>query len=151
MYKYVDGVSQGNKWITAAGKVSSGSIDVTDDYTHMQFRIRFKNGKTYDETFNVMVFDSKVSTNGEYEPYIEPVTTNIYLNEPLRKLEDVEDYIDFENQRVVRYIEEVDGVLTLLEEPKVEKIELPKLITFEGKTNVLSVDTTIEPSKIEAN
>lgn len=40
----------------------------------------------------------------EYEPYVEPITTNIYLNEPLRKIEDYADYIDFEKGKVVRKI-----------------------------------------------
>lgn len=39
----------------------------------------------------------------EYEPYYEPITTNIYLKEPLRKTLDYEgDYIDFKNSKVVR-------------------------------------------------
>lgn len=38
----------------------------------------------------------------EYEPYIEPTTTNIFLNEPLRRLGDYADYIDFKNNQVVR-------------------------------------------------
>lgn len=42
----------------------------------------------------------------EYEPYIEPITTNIYLDEPLRKIEDSVDYIDFSNKKVVRNIGE---------------------------------------------
>ena len=44
----------------------------------------------------------------EYEPYIEPVTTNIYLNEPLRKIGDYADYIDFENKKSVRNIKELN-------------------------------------------
>lgn len=40
----------------------------------------------------------------EYEPYVEPMTTNIYLDEPLKKIGDYVDYIDFENQKVVRRI-----------------------------------------------
>lgn len=36
----------------------------------------------------------------------EPVTTNIYLNEPLRKIGDYADYIDFESKKIVRSIEE---------------------------------------------
>jgi len=43
----------------------------------------------------------------EYEPYLEPIITNIYLDEPLRKLGDHADYIDFENQKVVRKIKEI--------------------------------------------
>lgn len=42
-----------------------------------------------------------------YEPYVEPITTNIYLNEPLRKVGDYADYIDFKNQKVVRQIKEI--------------------------------------------
>lgn len=40
----------------------------------------------------------------EYEPYVEPVITNIYLDEPLRKVGDYSDYIDFKNSKVVRNI-----------------------------------------------
>ena len=40
----------------------------------------------------------------KYEPYIEPITTNIYLNEPLRKIGDYADYVDFANNKVVRKI-----------------------------------------------
>lgn len=42
----------------------------------------------------------------EYVPYTEPITTNIYVNEPLRKVGDYADYIDFKNQKVVRNIKE---------------------------------------------
>ena len=38
----------------------------------------------------------------DYEPYHEPTTTNIYLDEPLRKVGDYADYIDFKNSIVVR-------------------------------------------------
>lgn len=38
-----------------------------------------------------------------YEPYFNQ-TTNIYLSEPLRKLGDLTDYIDFENQKVFRKV-----------------------------------------------
>lgn len=37
-----------------------------------------------------------------YEPYVEPITTNVYLNEPLQKIGDYADYIDFKNKKVVR-------------------------------------------------
>ena len=39
-----------------------------------------------------------------YEPYFEPMTTSIYLDEPLRKVGTYADYIDFENKKVVRNI-----------------------------------------------
>lgn len=47
-----------------------------------------------------------------YEPYVEPKTTNIYLNEPLRKIGDYADYIDFKNKKIVRYVKSItfDGI-----------------------------------------
>lgn len=40
----------------------------------------------------------------EYEPYRGIETTHIYLNEPLRKVGDYADYIDFKNQKVIRNV-----------------------------------------------
>jgi len=37
-----------------------------------------------------------------YEPYVEPITTNIFLDEPLCKLGDFTDYIDFKNNVIVK-------------------------------------------------
>lgn len=39
-----------------------------------------------------------------YEPYKEPIKTNVYLDEPLYKIGDYADYIDFMNGKVVRNI-----------------------------------------------
>ena len=50
----------------------------------------------------------EIGTETEYEEGIEPITTNIYLNEPLRKIGDYADYIDFKNQKVIRNIIKVD-------------------------------------------
>lgn len=52
------------------------------------------------------------TTATEYEPYHEPITTNIYLDEPLRKVDDYADYVDFENGKVVRHIayERIDTI-----------------------------------------
>lgn len=49
----------------------------------------------------------KGSEATEYEPYVEPVTTNIYLAEPLRAIDGYKDYIDFENGKVVRNIQQL--------------------------------------------
>lgn len=43
----------------------------------------------------------------DYEPYQEPVTEHIYLDEPLRKIGDYADYIDFKNKKVVRNTKKV--------------------------------------------
>lgn len=88
------------------------------------------------------------TTSSQYEPYyIE--TTNIYISEPLRCIDEICDYIDFKNQKIVRYIEESDnGTLKLLKTSKQDNIELPSILLSEGINNV-SVDTKISPSKIE--
>ena len=43
---------------------------------------------------------------------VEPITTNVYLNEPLRKIGDYVDVLDFKGQKVIRNIHEeiLDGV-----------------------------------------
>lgn len=56
---------------------------------------------------NLMVYDIAYYAETEatdYEPYHEPKTYNIYLNEPLRKVGNYADYIDFKHQKVVRNI-----------------------------------------------
>lgn len=44
----------------------------------------------------------------EYVPYVEPQTVNIYLDEPLRKVGDVADYIDFSTGKVVRKVDKIE-------------------------------------------
>lgn len=64
--------------------------------------INFKLGDTVDEIFYPQIEYGTVST--AYEPYKGSETTHIYLDEPLRKIGDYADYIDFKNQNVVRNI-----------------------------------------------
>lgn len=66
----------------------------------------------------------------------ESTTTNIYLDEPLRKVEDSADYIDFKTKKVVR----TDGTE--------QNINLPELATFEDYTKI-EILTEIKPSKVE--
>ena len=97
------------------------------------------------------------TTATEYEPYRVPVTANIYLDEPLRKIGDYADYIDFKGQRVVRRVGVLDNTstkpisesLVALAIPTEEPIPLPALKTFKG-TNIISVDTSVQPSNIKA-
>lgn len=56
---------------------------------------------------NLMVYDIAYYADTDttsYEPYKGKATTHIYLDEPLRKVGDYADYIDFKNQKVVRNI-----------------------------------------------
>ena len=51
---------------------------------------------------NIQITD--VGEDANYEPYVEPLKTTIYLNEPLRKIGNCADYIDFKEGKVVRNI-----------------------------------------------
>ena len=85
----------------------------------------------------------------EYEPYVEPVTKNIYLDEPLRQLGDYADYIDFANGKIVRQVKVLeDGTLQGLKKEIVKDIELPIIPSIDG-TNIITVDTLIKPSNFE--
>ena len=70
----------------------------------------------------------------DFEPYVEPITTNIYLDEPLRKT----DWIDFKNKKSVHYI---DGAIA----EEIISVELPKIT---AKTTIIEVDTSLAPSNI---
>ncbi len=45
-------------------------------------------------------------TSTDYERYVEPITTNIYLDQPLRKIGNYSDYIDYANGKAIRCIKE---------------------------------------------
>ena len=59
----------------------SGGFSVTNDTT-VYYGINVVTGKTYDLSFQIELID--VSDSYQYEPYREPITTPIYLSEPLR-------------------------------------------------------------------
>ena len=64
----------------------------------------------------------------------EPVITNIYLNEPLRKIGDYTDYIDFENKKIVRNVEVIDNTGTLTLEESLKRLTTPIEETIELPT-----------------
>ena len=66
-----------------------------------------KEDVTFDDVeVGIMIEETDKVT--DYEPYVNPNTTNIYLNEPLRKVGDYADYLDFYNKKVVRKVGKVD-------------------------------------------
>ena len=92
----------------------------------------------------------------EYEPYIGE-TKHIYLNEPLRKVGDYADYIDFKNQKVMRQIEvlddtgtkSIDESLGVVSSPTEEIITAPELyVPNSASMNVIS-DAATQPSSIK--
>lgn len=94
--------------LTSPSNFTAGTGSGTTDTEIAYIRATFYTNAsaTGDITFDnggwVQLEDGSQAT--DYEPYFEPTTENIYLNEPLRKIGDYADYVDFENQKVVRNI-----------------------------------------------
>lgn len=96
----------------------------------------------------------KGSIQTDYEEYFEEKAL-IELDEPLRKIGDYVDYIDFERQVVVRNVKVVDdtGTLSLedslrgLDTPVTEPIKLPTILTHENINNIY-VNTSVAPSNL---
>jgi hypothetical protein len=106
-------------------------VPITSDATKKikEIYCYFKSG--YTQKYTVKVWDIMLvegSTPMDYEPYVEPITTNIYLDEPLT----INDYIDFRKQQLFK-----DGVPI--------DIELPNIPTIKG-TTILEIETEIQPS-----
>ena len=89
---------------------------------------------------SLMLAESSVEVG--YEPYgykipviVNEQTTNIYLDEPLAKSNDIADYIDYKLQKRFN----ADGTS--------EDVFLPEIAVFDNE-NEISFDTTIQPSKV---
>lgn len=61
---------------------------------------------TLEETLSTIQIVEGSTVPSKYIPYYNE-TTNIYLDEPLRKIDEYSDYIDFVNSKVVRQLGEV--------------------------------------------
>lgn len=85
--------------------IVTGNInDIVD-----KFSIYFNRGCTFNNyTFQIYLVKGIYTTSNlpTYQPYYNE-TTNIYLDEPLRKIDEYSDYIDFINGKVVRQLGEV--------------------------------------------
>lgn len=66
-----------------------------DGYVSLAFRN--ENNVAWDNSTNLQIEIGNVAT--DYEPYIEPTTTNIYLDNPIRTVEDEVEYIDYSEQK----------------------------------------------------
>ena len=95
------------------------------------------------------------SPNTTYRPYEAPIVYSIYLDEPLRCVGTVCDYIDFKKQQVVRNIGVNNNInstvinekLYVLDEPLIIPISLPTVSLVKG-VNEIIVDTMLKPSKL---
>lgn len=68
--------------------------------------VNFTDGTvTNSHIYDIQIEKGSIATN--YEPYIQPIATNIYLKEPLRKIGNYADILDYKNKKVVRNITSV--------------------------------------------
>ena len=89
--------------------INDGSKPVTfsilaDDMVRLFLNMPKGSSLDNDTTFHPQMEYGTVAT--PYKKYIAPVTTNIYLDEPLRKIGEYSDYIDFKRKMVIRKIGE---------------------------------------------
>ena len=103
-------------------------------------------------SLNMKIKNIKLEKNDDKTEYEEDVTQNIWLDEPLRKIDDVADYIDFKNKKIVRYItyDAAKKVYKKLSVPIIKDIDLSNLnLVLKKGTNRISIGTNIAPSNIE--
>lgn len=86
----------------------NGTFTITEDKEYaVNFYINYNSPKDTEVTYsNVQIELGDIAT--EYERYIQPTITNIFIDEPLRKVGNYVDYIDFENSKVVRNIKHIE-------------------------------------------
>lgn len=117
--------------ITSTG----GLVNVSDcNYCLVACQI-YGTSTTHQDLLNEFMVTSGDSVPTKFEPYHEPITTNLYLPEPLKMVEDEAEYVDYEEQK--QYF--ADGSYA--------NVTLPEIPTIAG-TNTLSVDTQVQPSKV---
>ena len=95
--RYLDGTGAGN-----INSLHSSATFNSDTYIANAL-VYVTKGTIVDNIVEIQLM--KGTENLPYEPYVEPVTTNIFLKEPLRKIGDYADYIDFKENKVVRNVD----------------------------------------------
>ena len=132
LYLIAGAVSTGASYVNNGVSLNSPrTVTSVDGYVTVAYRI---SGGIDPSDYHAML--NKGSSALPYEPYSEPVTTNIYLPEQISKVGNVTEYIDYREQK--QYF--ADGTSA--------DVTLPALPTLPG-TNTLSVGTTVQPSAVE--
>lgn len=132
-------------WLSSNVQASGGTFTVPEN----AYYIKFCKGTPVSELQNYDIQLERGTTATTYEQYKTPITTNIYLDEPLRKFEDNEDYIDFTNQKIIRNVKVENGTYSQLVPPLEQTVSLPEIMTIKG-TCILSCNTTLVPSNMSA-
>ena len=91
-------------WLNINSTSNSGITTLSEDAYVGYCQIFVRAGTTGEIDEIVYPQLTKGTIDYPYQPYVEPVTSNIYLKEPLRKIGDYADYIDFEKGKVLRNI-----------------------------------------------
>ena len=105
-YIYSDG-----KWLANESDTNLIHTGRTPDNAYyVRFELDFDDHETAKKVvegqYLYMLQEGSIATN--YEPYVEPVTTNIYLNEPLIKIGEYSNYIDFNMGHIKKNVDKVD-------------------------------------------
>ena len=92
---------------------NSGQLTSPNNAKYFRTSVRIIASGTQDTDIGTYLLVEGSTTPSKYIPYYNE-TTNIYLDEPLRKIDEYSDYIDFINGKVVRNITEfiLDGART---------------------------------------
>ena len=145
------------------------SFTTREDTVALMFQVKSVDGSGLTqadiEALRVMLLEGTYTeaTMPDYEPYRAPVTTTISLDEPLRKIDDVADYIDYTRDAVMRQVEVLDDTGTLpLEESyaAAESSSMERIYWSDGRRflptidtnlydNVITIGTTVQPSNVK--
>jgi len=128
------GTDLANKANPLPQRASFGTFMITDARVSY---IRFNDiSNSLDTKYMLVEGVYTAETMPPYEPYYEPVTTNLYLPEPIKMVGDEAEYIDYAEQKMHRIgADDID-------------VTLPELPVLPG-TNTLTVGTEVQPSSVE--
>lgn len=109
------------------------------------------------ESVGDLITDTNDINYGKYKipVIVGNTTTNIYLDEPLRKVGNYSDYIDFKNQKEFRNVivnddtgtQTIENSYTGTTDSSGTSISLPNIPTIKG-TTIFEIDTEIQPSSM---
>lgn len=174
-FAIIKNISTGSvRYFSSNNTKKTFTLSDEEEVTSLELRIYAPTGELFsveNEVFKPIFCEASECIN--YEPYgykipikvsnengTEVKMTNIYLDEPLRKVGDYADYIDFQNQKVVRQIKKTtinslsfQTYSALNNYYRYETITLQdKLFTESQSTNVLSnVLQTVNYNKTTVN
>lgn len=93
--RYTDGTEDSFTTVSAVDTWEKKVKTSAQGKTIAFIRPSYTSGLTYIDLDTWQIEEGTTET--DYEPYHESITTNIYLDEPLRRIGDAKDYIDFKN------------------------------------------------------